>query len=307
MRQFVAPFIRYLEEEKNLSASTVSSYQRDLGPFMEFLEQQDLVEPDKVSRALLVMFISRLKQDGKAPATITRSVVTLRSFFHFLVRDGVLSHNPALLLDMPRQDKKLPVVLTTEEMEQLLKAPDLSTVQGSRDRAMLELLYASGIRVTELVSLNDENVRLDLKYVHCRAADGKERIVPIGGAAVYWIQQYEQEARPKLVQRQEVQTDPALFLNMNGKRMSRQGFWKLLKKYAADAGINKEITPHTLRHTFAVHMLDRGADIRSVQELLGNSDHGEPLLYRHVPRPSMKEVYDRYHPRAGMYAPNSHE
>jgi integrase/recombinase XerD len=300
MKMYIQPFVRYLEEEKGLSRSTLEAYHRDVEQFIQFAESCGMEQPDNVQRSHLVLYLGRLKEQGRAAATITRSVASIRSFFHFLIREGIARHDPSVLLELPRANKKKPSVLTQDEIERLLAAPDVSTPQGVRDKAMLELLYATGIRVSELVALNVSDVRTDLRFVHCGGDAGKERVVPISREASQWAQAYMDEQRSSLLRSR--QDEEALFLNVSGQRLSRQGFWKMIKKYGQEAGVSGDITPHTLRHSFAVHMLEGGADLRSVQEMLGHADLSTTQVYAQTARRSMKEVYENHHPHGGNRA-----
>ncbi|MFK4301088.1 MULTISPECIES: site-specific tyrosine recombinase XerD [unclassified Paenibacillus] len=303
MKMYIQPFVRYMEDEKGLSPSTLEAYQRDVQQFVEFAESCGIEQPDNIQRSHLVLYLGRLKEQGKAAATISRSVASIRSFFHFLIREGITGHDPSVLLELPKANKKKPSVLTQDEIERLLAAPNVSTPQGGRDKAMLELLYATGIRVSELIALNVRDVRTDLRFVHCGGEVGKERVVPISREASQWAQAYMDEQRALLLrsgQGEEAQIEQeALFLNVSGQRLSRQGFWKMIKKYGQEAGISGDITPHTLRHSFAVHMLEGGADLRSVQEMLGHADLSTTQVYAQTAKRSMKEVYEKHHPHGG--------
>ncbi|MDQ0492077.1 site-specific tyrosine recombinase XerD [Paenibacillus brasilensis] len=300
MKIYIQPFVRYMEEEKGLSHSTLEAYHRDVQQFAEFAETCGLEQPDNVQRSHLVLYMGHLKEQGKAAATMSRSVASIRSFFHFLIREGIAGHDPSVLLELPKAAKKKPSVLTQAEIDRLLSAPDLTAPQGVRDKAMLELLYATGIRVSELIALNVRDVRTDLRFVHCGGEAGKERVVPISREAAHWAQAYIEEQRPSLlcsVQDEEAQAvQEALFLNVSGQRLSRQGFWKIIKKYGQEAGISEDIMPRALRHSFAVHMLEGGADLRSVQEMLGHADLSTTQVYAQTARRSMKEVYEKHHP-----------
>ncbi|MBE0335952.1 site-specific tyrosine recombinase XerD [Paenibacillus sp. 23TSA30-6] len=301
MKMYIQPFVRYMEEEKGLSLSTLEAYHRDVQKFVEFAESYDIEQPDHVQRSHLVLYLGRLKEQGKAAATISRSVASIRSFFHFLIREGITGHDPSVLLELPKANKKKPSVLTQDEIERLLAAPNVSTPQGGRDKAMLELLYATGIRVSELIALNIRDVRTDLRFVHCGGEAGKERVVPISREASQWAQAYMDEQRALLLRSdgESRVKQEALFLNVSGQRLSRQGFWKMIKKYGQEAGISEDITPHTLRHSFAVHMLEGGADLRSVQEMLGHADLSTTQVYAQTAKRSMKEVYEKHHPHGG--------
>nr|WP_280529287.1 site-specific tyrosine recombinase XerD [Saccharibacillus endophyticus] len=287
-------FITYMSEEKGRSASTLESYRRDLAQFIAFAEGRGVTAVDEVRKSHIAAYLNEMKRSGKASSTVIRASVSIRSFFHYLIRQSLVMQDPSMDLDTPKPEKKLPVVLTVAEVERLLGAPDLSGAQGVRDKAMLEALYATGIRVSELISLNLGDIDLELKFLRCGAA-GKERIVPIGRMTAEAVSAYLGPMRDQLVKRSG---EEALFLNQLGTRLTRQGFWKIIKKYASAAGIETDITPHTLRHSFAAHLLENGADLRSVQEMLGHSDISTTQIYTHVMKRNMKEVYELHHPRA---------
>lgn len=295
MEQHASSFISYLAEQRGLTGSTLESYSRDLKQFLAYLQDRSTTDLNEVTRTGILLYFSALKSNGKAPATITRTSVTLRAFFQYLVKERIIEHDPLVMVELPKADKKLPQTLTVEETEKLLDMPAPSTPLGLRDKAMLELLYATGIRVSELISLNVQDVNGDLRFLRCCSDSGKERIIPFGSVTADWVNQYLKESRPQLI---TAQNEEALFPNRLGSRMSRQGFWKVLKKYGKDAAIEQDITPHTLRHSFAVHLLDRGADIRAVQEMLGHADVSTIQVYLNKSRPNLKSVYDSYHPRA---------
>lgn len=296
MKQHLDTYISFLAEEKGLSHSTIESYRNDIAGFIAFASERGVNEPAEVNRALLGLYMGRLKQLGRAPSTMMRCTVSLRSFFQYLVRHCVIAQDPSLMLETPKPERKSPKALSVEQVDRLLEAPDVATPQGARDKAMLELLYAAGIRVSELVTLAVEDVNTDMRYVRCTGNSGKERILPISPIAARSVALYLRDMRSKLLKENTGET--GLFLNTLGSRLTRQGFWKIIKKYGREAGIEEEITPHTLRHSFAIHLLDNGADIRSVQELLGHSDISTTQIYRPAKR-NMKEVYESFHPRAG--------
>lgn len=296
MKQHLDTYISFLAEEKGLSHSTIESYRNDIAGFIAFANERSVNEPAEVNRALLGLYMGRLKQLGRAPSTMMRCTVSLRSFFQYLVLHAVIAQDPSLMLDTPKPERKSPKALSVEQVDRLLEAPDMATPQGVRDKAMLELLYAAGIRVSELVTLSVEDVNTDMRYVRCTGNSGKERILPISPIAARSVALYLSGMRSKLLKENTGET--GLFLNTQGSRLTRQGFWKIIKKYGREAGIEEEITPHTLRHSFAIHLLDNGADIRSVQELLGHSDISTTQIYQPAKR-NMKEVYESFHPRAG--------
>ncbi|MEC0124265.1 tyrosine recombinase [Paenibacillus pabuli] len=295
MKQTIHAYALYLEEDKGMSSSTLESYLRDVDKFIEFADKEyGIREAEQVRRTHVILFIGQLKQAGRANATIARSVVSLRSYFHFLMRRGEIVQDPTFDVEAPKADKTPPQVLTIQEIELLLAAPDTSSPQGVRDRAMLELLYATGIRVSELIALDVRDVQPGMRFIRCGGA-GKERILPIGAPAAHWASVYIDQYR-NLLTKNELD-EQALFVNVSGRRLTRQGFWKLLKKAALDAGISGEITPHTLRHSFAAHLIASGADTRAVQDMLGHVEQ-PGQQYGHHGRKTMKEVYESHHPRA---------
>ncbi|RXZ78235.1 site-specific tyrosine recombinase XerD [Paenibacillaceae bacterium] len=298
MKSHLKTFIDYLGNEKKRSANTVESYKRDLDYFLQFAAEQGAQSLQDVQRHHIARYMNYLKQKGRAVATVSRSTVSIRAFFQYCVREGVLLQDPSIYMETPKQEKKLPAVLTIEEVGQLLEAPATKLPAGRRDKAMLEVLYATGIRVSELISLNAADLNLAMGFIHCAGNARKERIIPLGRVAAKFLDEYLTEGRPLMV-KAEQQCD-ALFLNHHGARMTRQGFWKLMKKYARQAQIGKEIAPHTLRHSFAAHLLENGADLRSVQEMLGHSDISTTQIYMHLTKPRMKDVYESAHPRANL-------
>lgn len=295
MHSWLENFSHYLSVEKGLARNTLESYRRDLQKFFKYIEKKKIASPAEIDRPLITGYLLTLKEEGRAPSTISRNVASIRSFFNFLVQDDLLEDNPAQLVKAPRIEKKLPRVLTTKEVDRLLRQPRDDSQAGLRDKAMLELLYASGIRVSELVSLNVADFSPEVGYLRCRGKGMKERIVPIGSVAVNYVKEYLHNCRQKMLKQND---EKALFLNHHGRRLTRQGFWKILKKYARQSKISGEITPHTLRHSFATHLLENGADLRSVQEMLGHSDISTTQIYTQITRRKIREVYDKTHPRA---------
>lgn len=296
MEQYLDDYISFLSEERGLSRSTTESYRKDIALLIEFAKQRGVNEAADVNRTLLSLYLGNLRQRGRAPSTLMRCIVSIRSFFQYLMRRSVIVQDPSIHLEAPKPERKVPKGLSIDQVDKLLNAPDGSTPQGARDKAMLELLYAAGIRVSELVNLGVNDVNTDMKFVRCTGSSGRERILPISPLAAQSVERYVNGMRPKLLKKNaEVE---GLFLNALGTTLTRQGFWKIIKKYGREAGITEDITPHTLRHSFAIHMLDNGADLRSVQEMLGHSDISTTQMYQ-TPRKSMKEVYESHHPRAG--------
>jgi integrase/recombinase XerD len=236
-----------------------------------------------------------LQEKGRATATLSRNMASIRAFYQFLVRDKFIDKDPSIHLETPKIEKRLPKVLSVEEVERLLDSPPMNHPAGLRDKAMLELLYATGIRVSELVNLSVLDVNLEMGFVKCMGKGSKERIIPLGSVAIQMVRHYLQAGRPRLVKEQG---ETALFLNHVGKQITRQGFWKIIKRYAQKANVRAEITPHTLRHSFATHLLENGADLRSVQEMLGHADISTTQIYTHVTRTRIKDIYAKTHPRA---------
>ncbi len=295
MKKLIGDFIDYLSVERGLALNTLESYGRDLRQYSDFLEKGRFASIEQATRATIISYLLHLEKQGKATATIARRLAALKSFYQFLVREKILDRDPTANLESPKLEKRLPRVLSVKEVDQLLRQPNPVTPSGLRDRAMLELLYATGIRVSELVNLNLVDINLEMGYVRCTGKGSKERIVPLGSVAQRSVQEYLQRGRARLVKSAEEQS---LFVNHHGRRLTRQGFWKIVKKYAANARIDKEITPHTLRHSFATHLLENGADLRSVQEMLGHADISTTQIYTHITKGRLKEVYAKTHPRA---------
>lgn len=285
-------FIDYLRLERGLSNNTIQAYSRDLLRFSRFLEESDLT-PLEVSREDISRYAGILGRELSA-RSVARGISAIKSFFRFLVREGHTKENPARLVESPRLSRRLPRVLSPAEVELLLAGPDTSTPAGLRDRAMLELLYATGLRVSELVGLRVLNVNLEAGYVRTMGKGSKERLVPMGEKAVQAVREYLRDGRVELLKGPNF---PHLFLNFRGRPLTRQGFWKIIRKYGRETGIQKEITPHSLRHSFATHLLEAGADLRSVQVMLGHEDISTTQIYTHVTRKRLKELHSRCHPR----------
>jgi len=295
MDKLIERFIHYLAVERGLALNTLESYQRDLVSYVEFLKKSSITDFHLTRRANIIAFLADLQRKGRATSTISRNLASLRAFYGFLLRDGLIDGDPTANLESPKIEKRLPKVLTVKEVEALLEGPDGGTVAGVRDKAMLELLYATGIRVSELVSLNQSDVNLNMGFLKCYGKGSKERIIPLGSVALQTVSEYIMRSRSKLLRDP---SEESLFLNHHGQRLSRQGFWKIIKKYALQATIDKEITPHTLRHSFATHLLENGADLRAVQEMLGHADISTTQIYTHLTKSRLKEVYAKTHPRA---------
>lgn len=295
MQKTLHEYVNYLSVEKGLSKNTLESYRRDLNKFINYLRNNKINSFETVTIDDINLFLSEFKKNHSATATISRTIASIRSFFYFLLEEDIIKSNPALELESPKIEKKLPRVLTVKEVERLLDQPQPADHKGLRDKAMLELLYASGIRVSELIDINLSDFDSRVGYLRCRGKGQKERIVPIGSVAINCVNEYMKKARQKFCKNNG---EISLFVNLHGNRMTRQGFWKILKKYALKANIEGIITPHTIRHSFATHLLENGADLRSVQEMLGHSDIATTQVYTQITRKKIREVYDQAHPRA---------
>jgi len=295
MQEIFNKYINYLEAERNMSAYTVRNYTTDLLDFFDFLRAKGISSLKEVDRLTLRDYLSHLMKQGLVKASIARKLSAIRSFYRYLLREGVISTSPAATTSSPKLDKRLPLFLTIEEMKRLLEAPDLSTPQGQRDRALLELLYASGLRVSELVQLNLEQINLDTREIRVWGKGAKERIVLMGEPAAKSLTTYLSQGRPKLLGKKK---SSALFVNRYGGRLPERRIQRILEDYAKLAGIDKRVHPHLLRHTFATHLLDGGADLRVVQELLGHADLSSTQIYTHVTKSQAKKVYLSAHPMA---------
>ncbi|MBD0380668.1 site-specific tyrosine recombinase XerD [Paenibacillus sedimenti] len=298
MNKDLQSFIRFLSVERGLSRNTLESYERDLQQFVAYMEQQGVTAWRDSGKTHIAGYLSKLKLLGRASATMSRTMVSIRALYQYLIRERILESDPSITVETPKLEKKPPKVLTIAEVETLLEAPQPESAGGARDKAMLELLYATGIRVSELTSLNITDVNLDMGFIRCIGKADKERNIPIGSMSVRCLESYLTKYRSKLLKK--VADEGALFIGHLGTRMTRQGFWKILKRYALEVNIQKDITPHTLRHSFAAHLIENGADLRSVQEMLGHSDISTTQMYIQVTKLKMKEVYNRAHPRANM-------
>ncbi len=294
MENAILDFIEFLKQKKKSSENTIVSYERDIRKLCRYLQEtHGITQWKEVTPTHLTSYMLYMEKQNYASSSVSRSVASARTFFQYLLKEGMIKENPADELKPPKSDKKMPEILTVEQVTSLLSQPDRETNKGMRDSAMLELLYATGIRVSELIGLNVKDVNLKLDYINC-TDNSKERIIPFGGAAKKALADYVNGARNAFILGED---QGWLFTNCQGRPMSRQGFWKILKGYAREAGIEMDITPHTLRHSFAVHMIENGADLRSVQEMMGHSDISTTHMYLNMNLSRMRNVYEKAHPR----------
>ncbi len=291
---YITEFESYLKNEKQVSSNTLVSYMRDINQFAEWLVLRSEKNLTDISQKDIEEYLLKLKSSGKSSATLSRCAASLKCFFACAMESGLIKKNPASKVNLDKQSRKLPQILTNKEVELFLEQPDTTDAKGIRDKAMLELLYATGIRVTELISLNCNDINISVGIIVCRSGD-RERVIPMYSVAVKSLQDYIENVRPMMIAEDE---EEALFVNVNGSRMSRQGFWKIVKAYQKKANIKKEITPHTLRHSFAAHLLENGADIHAIQEMLGHADISSTQIYTKVVKKQLKDVYNKAHPRA---------
>lgn len=296
MEEQIIEYLHYLTIERGLSANTKSSYQRDLKQYLAFLNEAGISDWQAVDRYTVVAFLAHLNQLNKASATVTRMISSLRRFHQYLRQERFTDHDPMQHIESPKKTQKLPQTLSLQEVEKLIATPDTTTTLGIRDRAILEVMYATGLRVSELIGLKIGDIHLEMGLLQTLGKGDKERIVPLGDYAIHWIERYLAESRPLLTKKRPQENH--LFVNNHGSGLSRQGIWKNLKVWVLKAGIIKDVTPHTLRHSFATHLLENGADLRTVQELLGHSDISTTQIYTHITKRRMTEVYKEHFPRA---------
>ena len=287
-------FLNMLAVEKGLARNTLEAYSRDLNRLANYLQANGVKSWPEGNGSQLRTYFSSLRETGLSVRSITRNLVALRQFYRFLEKERIIQENPVPRLLLPVESRRLPTTLTHDDVERLLNQPNPSTLLGLRDRAMLEFLYATGVRVSELVSLHTQQINLEGDYLTVRGKGGKVRVLPFGRWADERLRVYLRDVRPKLLQRR---TSSVLFLTRSGKALTRQGFWKLIRRHALAAGIERKVTPHTLRHSFATHLLEGGADLRAVQSMLGHSDISTTQIYTHINRAHLKQVHRRFHPR----------
>ncbi len=295
MNEEINDYLHYLTIERGLSLNTRKSYERDLLQYLHYLEDEQINSWQDVDRYVVINYLEKMHDEKKAPATVTRMITSLRRFHQFLRQERLTDHDPMQHIDTPKKVQKLPSTLSLTEVERLIETPDTTKNLGIRDRAILEVMYATGMRVSELVGLKLSDLHLSLGLVQTLGKGDKERIIPLGDYAIQWLERYLGEARPLLVANP---SETHVFVNHHGTGLSRQGIWKNLKQLVREAGINKEVTPHTLRHSFATHLLENGADLRTVQELLGHADISTTQIYTHITKKRMTDVYKQHFPRA---------
>jgi len=294
MDRYLDYFLHYLEIERGLSANTLEAYGRDLARYLEFLDQEGFASLEEVRQQQILRYLETLQGRKVAPRSRGRALSALRMFHRFLLQEKYLAVDPTALVESPRTLQPLPRLLSQQEVEKLLSAPQGEGALSLRDRAMLEVLYATGTRVSELIGLRCGDLKLDIGCINAFGKGGKQRLIPLGEVALETLQEYLQYGRPQMIRDPRIDQ---LFLNRQGKGMSRQGFWKNLKRYALQAGIVQDVYPHMLRHSFATHLLENGADLRAVQTMLGHADISTTQIYTHVIQERLKKVHQQYHPR----------
>lgn len=296
MQEIALQFQNFLEKDRKLSKNTLSSYGRDINLYINYLYEKNIETINKTTKSTVLSYVLFLKNSKKATSTILRTIASLKAFYGYICSRGIMQTDPTTGIETPKAEKKLPQILSNDEINRLLDQPSGEDAKSRRDKSMLELLYATGIRVSELIALDVGDVNLDMGFIRCHNNSGKERIIPIGRICTEVLLDYIYKSREQIVSDSK---EKALFVNMSsGMRISRQGFWKIIKQYSASAQIDKDITPHTLRHSFAAHLLENGADIRSVQSMLGHSDVSSTQIYTHLLSNKLRDIYAKAHPRA---------
>jgi len=294
MNDLIEEFLSYLSVERGLSGNTLVSYRRDLAKFFDYLKSRRIASPERITRQMITSFMLAEKDRGLSANSVSRGLACLKTFFKFLVRENKIKEDVTSVIESPKLWKKLPFTLNLDEVESLLMAPNVRDLMGARDKACLELLYATGMRASELINLKMNDINMEVGFAKCFGKGSKERIVPFGRKAKESIARYVEKSRPAFLKKK---VSNFLFLTRLGKPMSRQTLWKTVKKYAREADIKKDITPHSLRHSFATHILERGADLRIVQELLGHADISTTQIYTHVSKDRLKAIHKKFHPR----------
>lgn len=295
MREHLRSYIHYLEIEKNASANTIASYTLDLARYLQYLEEKNIRSLEKIKERDVSGFLSLLYDIGLSASSVSRNLSAIKMFHRFLVGDGITKNNPTVNIDTPKLEKQLPDVLNQEEIFAILNKPNSVDPLGIRDKAILETMYATGVRVSELITLKQSGVHPDAGVIQVFGKGSKERLIPIGSSALEWIAKYQREVRPQFAKKGKGRD--VLFLNTRGTPLSRMTIWNIVDRYARQAGIQKDVHPHTFRHSFATHLLEGGADLRSVQEMLGHSDISTTQIYTHIDREYLKEIHRTFHPR----------
>ncbi len=296
-REPLAEYIIHLKIERDLADNSIESYLRDINQYIDFLEKEKIGNWNKVDRYDIVLFFQRMKESGKSASSIVRMTSSLRQYHQYLRQENITETDPMQYVQTAKKSESLPKVLSLKEVERLMETPDVEKEIGLRDRAILEIMYATGLRISELVNLRLDELHLTMGFIQTVGKGNKERIIPIGDEAVKWMNEYLEDSRPLFESRAQ-EVSPYVFLNARGKGLTRQGVWKNLKKTVQISGIKKNVTPHMLRHSFATHLLENGADLRIVQELLGHSDISTTQIYTHITTARKKDIYDQYHSRA---------
>ena len=294
MNTYVKEYTSYMTDIRHKSLNTVESYKRDVTQYISYLDGTGVTDISSTTKTTVLSYLLYLQKEGRASSTVSRTLASLRSYYLFMMQNGVVKSNPTSNLEAPHVEKKIPKILSGEEVELLLEQPKNCDNKGIRDKAMLELLYATGIRVSELINLDVSDVNVPMSFVRCKGGK-KERIIPMGHQAKDALENYINNVRKYMV---KDENETALFVNCSGARLSRQGFWKLIKYYQHIAGIETDITPHTLRHSFAAHLLENGADLHSIQEMMGHADISSTQIYSRMMNSKIKDVYAKAHPRA---------
>lgn len=294
MNTYVKEYTSFMTDIRHKSLNTVESYKRDVTQYISYLDGTGVTDISSTTKTTVLSYLLYLQKEGRASSTVSRTLASLRSYYLFMMQNGVVKSNPTSNLEAPHVEKKIPKILSGEEVELLLEQPKNCDNKGIRDKAMLELLYATGIRVSELINLDVSDVNVPMSFVRCKGGK-KERIIPMGHQAKDTLENYINSVRKYMV---KDENETALFVNCSGARLSRQGFWKLIKYYQHIAGIETDITPHTLRHSFAAHLLENGADLHSIQEMMGHADISSTQVYSRMMNSKIKDVYAKAHPRA---------
>jgi len=294
MYQYIDEYLNFLAIEKGLSLNTLEAYSRDLNRYSEFMENRGITNIREITSDDVISYLGSLRKNGLTANSVNRGLAAVRGFYKYLLRENVMDENPVANIELAKIWMRLPDTLSKDEMNLLLEQPEAKTLLGIRDRAMLELMYATGIRVSELISLTVNSINWQVGYLVVVGKGSKERIVPVGKSAIDYMTQYVNEGRVKLLKGKRTNF---FFVNRSGNGLTRQGFWKIIKKYATKSGLHKKVHPHTFRHSFATHLLEGGADLRSVQVMLGHSDISTTQIYTHVTRERLKEIHKKYHPR----------